>query len=191
MVERPDRQGIDPAAFGVALDPFRPNDVTPPPGVASAPPICPSKICLSQKETMVYFLYVNNANAKGDVLLSCLNCGYETVYRIEKDVYEPRPGRPTEGWNPPYLGTAQLVQKVQAGEPTKVETLQTAKTEGASAEAKDLMSVKEAAVFSKKDVGTLYWAIKHGQLKATKSGRKTIVALEDLNAYLKEYPARG
>lgn len=183
----------DTPAFGIALDPFRPQDISVPPGVTTAPPICPSKTCIAHKDKTLYFLYVNNVNAEGDVLLSCLNCGYEAVYRIKADTYEPRPGREVDGWNAPYLGTAQLLQKVQAGEPTKVKTLEPAKTD-ANPEPRpyeSLLTVKEAAKHSKKDVGTLYWAIKHGQLKATKSGRKTIVAIEDLEAYLKDYPARG
>jgi len=86
---------VDTPAFGVALDPFRPSEVLPPPGLAERPPYCP--IC--QTDT---FLYPTIRGQHDDLLFACLNCGYEAVWRIATNEWDPRPGDDASTWRQPY-----------------------------------------------------------------------------------------
>lgn len=191
------------ATFGVALDPFRPTEILTPPGVSGRPPICPSDLCLSQAETMLYFLYINNTNNKGDVLLTCLNCGYETVYRLEQDRYEPRPGRPAEGWKPPVLdvkvakrfakgevvAAPKAAKAPKSGKASKVGAVPALATPAAPAQ-QAVYSVKDAALQSGKSLDTLYEAVRLKRLKVSKVDGAVVVKQKDLVQYLKKYPAR-
>lgn len=86
--------------LGVALDPFRPDDVLRAPG--TLPPKCP--LC----QQLIYPVATNDI---GDQLFECLNEGYETVYRVAKNAWEPRPrpGLDENGWKPPILSGAPPV----------------------------------------------------------------------------------
>jgi hypothetical protein len=86
--------------------------------VMQSPPICPSAGCLANAAEVIYLLYVVRPNEKGDVLLACLNCGYEAVYRLATNRFEARPGR-TEKWTPPYRAPRDVVQRMSQGEPAK------------------------------------------------------------------------
>jgi hypothetical protein len=116
------RSAIDLATFNHAVNPMRPTDVMVPGPVQSAPPVCPTGLCTRHVSKIVYFLYVVTANPKGDVLLACLNCGYEAVYRTETGVFEPRPGREGEPWRAPYRTSReaadQIMRKMNDGKPT-------------------------------------------------------------------------
>jgi len=184
-----DKQGLAAPAFGVALDPFRPHDIQTPPGVSGRPPICPSITCLANQEQIVYFLYINNSNAKGDVLLTCLNCGYETVFRVSTGAYEPRPGRDAAQWNPPVLDL-KLAKKIAAGK-ASVPVAQKAVVTSAVQLNAMLLTIKEAAAQAKKTPDTMYEAIRLGRLKATKKDGKVTLKQKDLALYLRKYPARG
>lgn len=86
--------------------------------IMQAPPICPSAGCLANSAEVVYLLYVVRPNEKGDILLACLNCGYETVYRLATNKFEARPGR-LDAWVPPYRAARDVVQRMSQGEPAK------------------------------------------------------------------------
>lgn len=97
-------------AYGVSLDPFRPDEVMGAPGVANRPPDCP--FC----QAALHHIAVND---KGDPAFECLSDGYEAVYRTTEDdrrhrkvngidvvgPWEPRPrlGVISTGWRPPAL----------------------------------------------------------------------------------------
>jgi len=82
--------------FGQALDPFRPADIVNAPGSSTgAPPHCP--LCHSLIQPIVQ-------NKDGDTLFECLFDGYETVYRVKTNVWEPRPQREVDNWRPPVFG---------------------------------------------------------------------------------------
>lgn len=84
--------------FGQALDPFKPADIVNAPGSSTgAPPHCPN--CHSLIQPIVQ-------NAQGDTLFECLFDGYETVFRIGAQVWEPRPQREAATWRPPVFGEA-------------------------------------------------------------------------------------
>jgi hypothetical protein len=187
-------------AFGVALDPFRPTEILTPPGVATRPPICPSDICISQVESVVYFLYVVNTNNKGDALLTCLNCGYEAVYRVEEGKYAPRPGRPAERWKPPILSLKEAKHIAKGGvTPTpkvargvkKAAGVKAAQPDKAAVDTDPEYSPKLAAEHAKKSLDTIYEAIRLKRLKALKKDGKTTIKHKDLQDYLQRYPARG
>lgn len=76
-------------------DPFRPQDLNIPQGLAAAPPCCP--MCF-------VFLHPIQQNAQGDILFECMSdhpIGYTTVYRVASGEYEQRPGVEIKRWAPP------------------------------------------------------------------------------------------
>ena len=93
--------------FGFVMDPFRPTEVHVPMGLQQRPPSCPTCRAL---------LYSVSTNPKGDVLLSCQNDGYQTVWRAGTGQFEPRPGD-AEGWVHPakVKSTKQPVAPVSSG----------------------------------------------------------------------------
>ncbi len=84
-------------SFGVAMDPFRPAEIVPPPGIATMPPLCP---------TCSVFLHAINQNPAGDVLFECLADGYYAVYRVSNGTWQQRPGHESSDWKPPLVGAA-------------------------------------------------------------------------------------
>ncbi len=77
-------------AYGIALDPFIPQELQTPPGLTSNPPNCPH--C-----TMVIHAVLQNA--KGDIMFECLNqgcVGYMAVLRVERRVWEQNPNLPAD-----------------------------------------------------------------------------------------------
>ena len=95
--------------FGLALDPFRPRDITPPPGATTAPPTCP---------TCKVFVHPVDQNPAGDVLFECLaTCGYQAVYRITTKTWTPRPHFNEKGWKPPVV-TRKVQEKTAAARVT-------------------------------------------------------------------------
>ncbi len=125
------RVALDPATFSAAINPMRPTDIMVPGPVQAAPPVCPSGLCTRNASKIVYFLYVVTANPKGDVLLACLNCGYEAVYRVAFDAFEPRPGREGEPWRAPYRtrreAADQILKNMSDGKPTGFKVPEEAK----------------------------------------------------------------
>jgi hypothetical protein len=90
-------------------DPMRPQDLTIPGAVTTAPPCCP--LCLK-------FLHPINQNQAGDILFECLSdhaTGYTTVFRVETGEYEQRPGA-TSRWAPP-LSYAQVLARQRVETP--------------------------------------------------------------------------
>lgn len=87
---------MSPAGFGIAMDPMLPGEVTVPPGLAERPPYCPD--C-----TIDVLLYPSAVSPVGDMLFSCLNDGYEAVFRVATSEWVPRPGREVSKWEPPSM----------------------------------------------------------------------------------------
>lgn len=85
-----------PPAFGMALNPLRPDEITPPPGMAERPPYCPT--CPED-----VLLYPGMQNGAGDTLFSCGNDGYEAIFRVEGATWVPRPGREVSRWEAPRM----------------------------------------------------------------------------------------
>ena len=116
--------------FAAPIDPFKPSDLVPPPGVTSKPPACP--VCQT-------FLFPIDMNPAGDMLFECLNGDghYEAVYRVGTGRYEPRPNIDRPNWVPPLLKSntaanaglspaeeavlAELLRKKQVAAETKVK----------------------------------------------------------------------
>ncbi len=106
---KPPMQSGEPTTFGVALDPFKPQDIIQPSGLMQTPPRCPGHEAV--------FLQAVNQNQVGDILFTCLYEGYEAVYRVLTGKFEPRPGRETEGWVPPLLMPRSEVAKSKTVKP--------------------------------------------------------------------------
>lgn len=100
-------------AYGIALDPFVPNELSTPPGITANPPNCPH--C-----TMV--IHVVLQNAQGDLMFECLNqgcLGYMAVLRIGKRVWEQNPNHPHDPqWVPPGIeGNKKLAELLKGVKP--------------------------------------------------------------------------
>lgn len=127
-VELSSDQLVDQIGFAAPMNPMKPNDLIPPPGVTSKPPVCP--VCQT-------FLFPIDMNSAGDMLFECLNGDghYETVFRVASNKYEPRPNVERSNWVPPLLKAntaanaglsadeeavlAELLKKKQIGAETK------------------------------------------------------------------------
>jgi len=89
---------VTEAAFGVALDPFLPKQILPPPGLAAAPPTCP--LCGT-------FLHPVDQNPAGDVFFECLNGDlasaghYSAVYRVATKAWDQHPAFRRDDWVAP------------------------------------------------------------------------------------------
>lgn len=129
-VELSQEQLITDIGFAAPLNPLKPNDLIPPPGVTSKPPACP--VCQT-------FLYPMDMNPAGDMLFECLNGDghYECIFRVATGRYEPRPKIDRPNWVAPITRTdakanvglspdeeavlAELLQKKQVGEQAKTK----------------------------------------------------------------------
>jgi len=129
-VELASGQIAEEVGFTALVDPFKPSDLVPPPGVTSRPPACP--ICQT-------FLFPIDMNGAGDMLFECLNGDghYETVFRVASNTYEPRPNIERPDWKPPLFKSntaanvglsadeeavlAELLRKKQVAAATKVK----------------------------------------------------------------------
>ena len=124
-----DRQTFE-AALGV-MQSSQSGPVAVPGPIMMHPPICPSAGCVADAANVVYLLYVVRPNERGDVLLACLNCGYEAVYRISTNKFEARPGR-TDAWQPPYRAQRDVIQRMSQGEPAKFSVPKAVKVDSKS-----------------------------------------------------------
>lgn len=95
--------------FAAPLNPLKPTDLIPPPGITSKPPACP--VCQT-------FLFPIDMNGAGDMLFECLNGDghYEAVYRVATGRYEPRPNVPRPNWVPPLINPDAAANSVLSTE---------------------------------------------------------------------------
>lgn len=100
--------------FGVALDPLKPREIMPPPGLAAVPPTCP--ICGT-------LLHPVDQNPAGDVFFECLNGDlasaghYSAVYRVGTKQWDQHPAFRRDDWMAP--GAAKLVAPAPAPKVSK------------------------------------------------------------------------
>jgi len=136
---------------------------------------CPSAVCTRQSSEAAVFLHPVSQNEHGDILLTCGNwaCGYETVLRVATRTFEPRPGRPTEGFVAPEL-PSQRKQPVTKAPATRRP--QTAK----------LLTLAQAAEQSGLPLRSLRRAVRKGKLRALKRDGEYRVNPVDLTAYQQE-----
>jgi hypothetical protein len=85
------------------FDPTVKKSISVPAHLSGRPPFCPT----CPGDTLLYPI---DQNPAGDVLLECLSNGYFTVFRVAKQVFEPRPNH-EQNWVPPLFEAPSVTRK--------------------------------------------------------------------------------